>query len=158
MGLRKGIAVFAGAAAVAAGVVLAMPGSDADASGKELSHKQATAKLRNANITWVSSGNCGDRNNPTCTSFSKIKSGTINGIITFKKSSHCKVTITGGTETGHASGTYSHWNGYKVDISPTSCVTRYIKNNFSYLGGNQWKSGSGNIYFNEGDHWDITVY
>jgi hypothetical protein len=31
-----------------------------------------------------------------------IKSGTINGIVTFKKSSRCKVTVTGGTETGHA--------------------------------------------------------
>jgi len=87
MGLRKGIAVFAGAAAIATGVVFAMPGADADASGKELSHKAAAAKLRNANITWVSSGNCGDRNNSTCTSFSQIKSGTVNGISTFKKSS-----------------------------------------------------------------------
>jgi hypothetical protein len=158
MGLRKGIAVFAGAAAIATGVVLGLPGADADASGKELSHKAAAAKLRAANITWTSSGGCGDRNKPTCTSFSQIKSGTVNGIITLKKASGCKVTITGGTETGHASGTYSHWNGYKVDISPTACVTRYIKNTFRAIGGNQWKSRAGNLYYDEGDHWDITYY
>lgn len=158
MGIRKGIAVFVGAAAVAAGLALAVPTPDAGASGRELSHREATAKLRAAHLTWSSSGNCSNRNKPYCTSFSGIKSGTIRGIITFKRASRCKVNITGGTETGHASGTYSHWNGYKVDISPTACVNRYIKRNFSYIGGNRWRSSAGNIYYNEGNHWDITYY
>lgn len=158
MGMRKALVGLAAAAAVAVGLVVASPGQDADASGKELSHKAATSKLRKANVGWTSSGGCSNRNNPTCTSFRAIKSGPIRGIITFKRSSKCKVTITGGTETGHASGTYSHWNGYKVDISPTSCVSRYIKRSFSYIGGSKWRSSAGNIYYNEGDHWDITYY
>jgi hypothetical protein len=68
------------------------------------------------------------------------------------------VTVTGGTETGHASGTCSHWNGYKVDIAITSCVSGHIKRNFSYLGGNKWRSSAGNVYVDEGDHWDSTYY
>jgi hypothetical protein len=139
-------------------VVVAVPGHDAAATGREISHKAATAKLRNANITWTSSGGCSNRNNPTCTSFTDIKSGTIAGIIAFKKASNCKITITGGTETGHQGGTYSHWNGYKVDIAPRTCVNNYIKRHYRYLGGNQWRSPAGNIYYNEGDHWDITYY
>jgi hypothetical protein len=35
----------------------------------------------------------------------------VSGIITLKNASGCSINITGGTETGHASGTYSHWNG-----------------------------------------------
>ncbi len=138
--------------------VVAAPGFDAEATGKEISHKAATAKLRAAKITWTSSGGCGNRDNPTCTSFTDIKSGTIAGIIAFKKASNCKITITGGTETGHQGGTYSHWNGYKVDIDPRACVNNYIKRHYTAIGGNQWRSPAGNIYYNEGNHWDITYY
>ena len=151
--VRKGLGVLVVVLCMA--VAVAAPAS---AGGRELSHKAAAAKLRAAGIGWTSSGHCGNRHNPTCTSFSGIKSGTISGIITFKKASRCAVTVTGGTETGHASGTYSHWNGYKVDIAITSCVNRYIKRNFSYIGGSRWRSAAGNVYFNEGDHWDITYY
>jgi hypothetical protein len=35
----------------------------------KLSHSDATSRLRNAGITWSSSGGCSNRNNPTCTSF-----------------------------------------------------------------------------------------
>jgi hypothetical protein len=37
-------------------------------------------------------------------------------------------------------------------------VTGYIKRSFTYIGGNKWRAGSGNVYFNEGNHWDITYY
>jgi hypothetical protein len=144
--------------AVLAPVALAEP---AAASGTKLTHSQAAGRLRAAGISWTSSGHCSNRNNRRCTSFTHINSGTIKGIITFKKSSRCAVTITGGTETGHASGRYSHWNGYKVDISPTNCVTNYIKRNFRYAGRRgdgaaMYKSSAGNIYARESSHWDIT--
>ncbi|HEY0450147.1 hypothetical protein [Actinophytocola sp.] len=158
MGIRKVLTGLAAAVAVATGLVLATPGQDADASGKELTHSQAAAKLRAANISWTSSGGCSDRNKPNCTSFTGIKSGTISGIIAFKKSSRCKVTITGGTETGHASGTYSHRNGYKVDIARTTCATNYVKRNFTSIGGGKWRSSAGNVYYDESNHWDITYY
>ncbi len=113
--VRKALGVLVVALCMAVAV-----SAPASAGGKELSHKAAAAKLRAANIGWTSSGRCSNRDNPTCTSFSGIKSGTISGVVTFKKSSRCKVTVTGGTETGHASGTYSHWNGYKIDIAETA--------------------------------------
>ncbi|MFC4859029.1 hypothetical protein [Actinophytocola glycyrrhizae] len=124
----------------------------------KLTHSQATSRLRSSGITWSSSGNCSNRNNPTCTSFDQVNLATIQGAQTLKSASGCALNITGGTETGHASGTYSHWNGYKLDYSLYSCVGNYIRNNFGYIGGNKWQSGSGNIYFLESNHWDVTYY
>ena len=124
----------------------------------KLTHAQATSRLRSSNITWSSSGNCSDRNNPTCTSFSQVNLATIQGIQTLKSASGCGINITGGTETGHASGTYSHWNGYKLDIGLNSCITNYIHNNFASIGGSKWRSAAGNIYYYEVNHWDITYY
>ncbi|GGV10663.1 hypothetical protein GCM10010260_56440 [Streptomyces filipinensis] len=126
---------------------------------------QATAEsmFRQVGITWSSSGNCTDRNNPTCTSFEQLNLATAQGAQTLKRAGGCALAITGGTETGHASGTYSHWNGYKLDYGKNTCVTSYIKNNFTYIGlrGDgypQWRSGSGNIYADEGNHWDALYY
>jgi len=124
----------------------------------KLTHSQATSMLRSSGITWSSSGNCSDRYNSTCTSFSQVNLATIQGAQTLKSASGCALNITGGTEIGHASGTYSHWNGYKLDYSRYTCVGNYIRNNFSYIGGNKWRSGSGNIYFLESNHWDVTYY
>lgn len=124
----------------------------------KLTHAQATSRLRSSSITWSSSGGCSDRNNPTCTSFEQVNLPTIQGIQTLKSASGCAINITGGTETGHASGTYSHWNGYKLDTSLSTCLNNYIQGNFTYIGGSQWQSGAGNIYYKEGNHWDITYY
>ncbi|MEV4315216.1 hypothetical protein [Actinocrispum sp. NPDC049592] len=124
----------------------------------KLTHAQATARLRAAGITWSSSGGCSDRNNSTCTSFEQVNLTTIQGGETLKRASGCALNITGGTETGHASGTYSHWNGYKLDFSKATCLTNYIHNNFTSIGGGKWQSGAGNIYFDESNHWDVTFY
>jgi len=35
-------------------------------------------------------------------------------------------------------------------------LTNYIKGNFVSIGGNKWRAGSGNVYYYEGNHWDIT--
>ncbi len=116
-----------------AGVVLALSSlvfvaGPAEAHTK-ISHYSATTQLRDAGITWSSSGNCSDRYNSTCTSFEQINQETISGVITLKRASGCSINATGGTEVGHASGTYSHWNGYKIDISKYTCVGNYIRNN-----------------------------
>jgi hypothetical protein len=129
----------------------------------KLSHADATNRLRNAGITWSSSGGCSNRNNSTCTSFEQVNLTSIQGIVTLKGASGCSINVTGGTETGHASGTYSHWNGYKLDTSLNSCLNGYITGNFTYIGprGDGWpqyKSGAGNIYVKEGNHWDILYY
>jgi hypothetical protein len=129
----------------------------------KLSHADATSRLRNAGITWSSSGGCSNRNNPTCTSFEQVNLTTIQGIITLKNASGCAINATGGTETGHASGTYSHWNGYKIDISLYTCVGNYITGTFPYVGRRSdgaalYKSAAGNIYARESNHWDILYY
>ncbi|MGH3310235.1 MAG: hypothetical protein ACRDP3_06575 [Streptomyces sp.] len=124
----------------------------------KMSHSAAVAQLSGAGIGVSSSGGCSDRNNPTCTSLEQVNSATIQGAITLKNASGCGLTVTGGTETGHASGTYSHWNGYKLDFSMTSCLSNYVKNTFTSIGGSKWRSGSGNIYYDEGNHWDVTYY
>lgn len=129
----------------------------------KISHATATSMVRQVGITWSSSGNCSDRNNPTCTSFEQLNLTSAQGAQTLKRATGCSLNITGGTETGHASGTYSHWNGYKLDYAKGTCVTNYIKSTFTYIGlrgdgAPQWKSGSGNIYADEGNHWDVLYY
>jgi hypothetical protein len=128
-----------------------------------LTHAQAAAQLEAAGITWVSSGNCADRDNSSCTSFSGIRKITVDGVRTLRSASGCPLVVTGGTETGHATGTYSHWNGWKIDIRRTACVDAYVARWFTYVGsvegwGRQWRARSGNLYTNEGRHWDIIYY
>lgn len=146
------------AAVVAMFATLLMGASIASAAPAKYTHAQATAQLRAAGITWTSSGGCSNRNQSNCTSFDQINQTTIAGAKTFKRASGCALTITGGTETGHASGTYSHWNGYKVDYRLSSCVTNYITGTFTSIGGNKWKSAAGNIYYRESNHWDVTYH
>ena len=147
---------------VAPGAAVIGTAGEASAATK-ISHATATSMFRNAGITWSSSGNCSNRNTSTCTSFEQLNLATAQGAQTLKRASGCALNVTGGTETGHASGTYSHWNGYKLDYSKYTCLGNYIKNNFAYIGvrgdgARQWRSGSGNIYAEESNHWDVTYY
>jgi hypothetical protein len=95
------------------------------------------------------------------TSLDGVRQETISGIIKFKKDfPSCNVIITGGTEPGHAAGTKSHANGYKLDIGLNGCVDKAIQG-FRFIGNRsdnapQYTSASGFIYANEGNHWDIT--
>jgi hypothetical protein len=150
LGAAIGSVVLAGASVA----VATAPASAVD----KMTHDEATAALSSSGITWSSSGNCSDRDNSTCTSFEQVNVTTIQGIQTLKSASGCSINVTGGTETGHADGTYSHWNGYKLDISKDSCVDGYITGTFSYIGGSKWQSAADNIYYDESSHWDITYY
>src|SRR6195952_3350606 len=129
----------------------------------KLSQSAAASQLSAAGVTHSSSGNCTTRSNSTCTSYDQINQSTVTGVITLKHSSGCAINITGGTEVGHASGTYSHYNGYKLDFAKTTCLTSYVHNNFTYIGLRadgypQYQSGAGNVYADEGSHWDVTFY
>ncbi|MFI8490210.1 peptidoglycan-binding protein [Streptomyces rubrogriseus] len=64
------------------------------------------------------------------TSLAGVRARTVQGVIALKKASRCTVTITGGTESGHSNGTYSHAKGYKLDLRTRDegrCVTNWIK-------------------------------
>ncbi|MFC9247111.1 hypothetical protein ACFT7S_24890 [Streptomyces sp. NPDC057136] len=129
----------------------------------KISHSTATSMFRSSTITWSSSGGCSNRNISTCTSFEQLNLASAQGAQTLKSATGCALNITGGTETGHAGGTYSHWNGYKLDFSKSTCLTNYVHGVFTYIGPRgdgapQYKSGSGNIYADEGNHWDVTYY
>lgn len=158
----SGLHRWLGAAALGLTVTV-VAAAPAAASGVKLTHAQATSRLSAGNVTWSSSGGCSNRYVSTCTSFEQINSGTIDGVTTLKRASGCAVNVTGGTEVGHASGTYSHWNGYKVDTAHNSCLDGYVHNAFTRIGNRgdgypQWRSAAGNVYCDEGSHWDITYY
>jgi hypothetical protein len=152
--------VLAGGTWFALGV--AVDGATAAAPATLLTHSQAAAQFQAAGVTWTSSGNCANRNKPSCTSFSGVRQSTVDGVRTLKAASGCAVVITGGTETGHAAGVYSHWNGWKIDIKRSACVDAYVTRRFGRVGqvgwGEQWRARSGNLYTNEGRHWDVVFY
>jgi len=98
------------------------------------------------------------------TSLAGIRKATIDALITLKSASGAEIVITGGTEStgGHTSGTYSHGNGYKVDLRLNSTLNNYIETRFAkagMVGGYPaYKSATGNLYVKEGNHWDVTIY
>jgi len=132
-------------------------GGSTPGSGK-LSHNEALSRLQPYGIPVRSSGGCSDRYQRTCTSLDQVRSTTIDGIIAFKNECGCSVTITGGTETGHASGTYSHWEGYKLDIalgSPDATIMSYSSCGTRSDGAACYQDSRGYKYYRESSHWDI---
>lgn len=140
----------------------------AGASGATFTQEQALnyIKQSGANITTVSSGNCIDKNNPTCTSLDGIRQSTMDAVIAFEKACNCPIIITGGTE-AHGTGACSHSSGCKVDIAATAQVRNYVTNpnNFTYIGtrctpqfcdnAKLYKSASGVVFADEGGHFDL---
>ncbi|WP_139982500.1 hypothetical protein [Nocardioides litoris] len=145
-------------------LLLALVGALAVAGpASAVTQASAESQLRAAGITWSSSGGCTTRSNSTCTSFDGLRQTSIDGAVTLKRASGCALNITGGTEVGHASGTYSHYNGYKLDFSRTSCLTSWVTGTYTYIGtrsdgARQYQAASGNVYADEGNHWDVTFY
>jgi hypothetical protein len=128
-----------------------------------VTHASAASQLSAAGVGWTSSGGCSDPGNSTCTSFEGLRQASVDGAITLKNASGCGLTITGGTETGHAGGTYSHAAGYKLDFSRTACLTTWVHNTYTYSGTRSdgtplYTAASGNVYADEGNHWDVTFY
>ncbi|GGK25016.1 hypothetical protein GCM10010124_16940 [Pilimelia terevasa] len=137
----------------AAGTPLAAPA--------KLTHYQAYVLLRAAGIRVVSTGGCARRNRPTCTSLAQVNRVTVLGARMLRRASGCPLTVTGGTEVGHELPypyRYTHWNGYKLDYDPSTCLNRYVQRSYAYVGGMQWRSASGNVYYRERDHWDVTYF
>ncbi|MFD6415168.1 hypothetical protein [Streptomyces sp. NPDC060194] len=164
MRLRAAVTALAlaGAALFTPGVGALAAAPDAFAVTK-ISHETATAMFAESGIAWTSSGDCIDRNIPTCTSFEQLNLETAQGAQALKRATNCSILITGGTETGHASGTYSHWNGYKLDFGKQTCLNRYIKDTFTDIGKRSdgarlYESPTGNVYADEGNHWDVLFY
>jgi len=131
-----------------------------------LTQDQAKTALDNASIGVVSTGNCSDPNNSTCTSLVGMQQSTINELVGLKSACGCTVTVSGGTETGHSAGDQGHSSGYKADIQLNDQVSTYIQSHYdqqanrSSDGAPQWKDPTtGAIYALEAskNHWDITT-
>ncbi|MFI7133357.1 hypothetical protein ACIBQ1_47315 [Nonomuraea sp. NPDC050153] len=125
-----------------------------------MSHALATDWLRSGGVRTKSTGNCSSKHVHHCTSLDSVRTGTIARMIELKRESGCPIMVTGGTEAGHASGQYSHGNGYKLDISHNGCIDRHITRNHAKAGvrsdgSRLYRSGSGTIFADESDHWDI---
>ena len=126
-----------------------------------LTHTEAWNHMKAFSIGITSSGGCTDRTKPTCTSLTQVRCATACALIRYKQNSGCALTITGGTEVGHSSGTYSHYNGYKIDFSLSTCHSNYITGKYTRIadrgdGAKQYKDPRGNIFALEGNHWDVT--
>ncbi|MDX3356148.1 hypothetical protein PV703_23100 [Streptomyces sp. ME01-24h] len=151
------------AVAAMSSVLLSANVAEAGAA-KYTRHSDAAAQFRKAGVSWTSSGGCDNWDKKGCTSFTRINKATVAGVIAFKRLSKCRVVVTAGTEKGHSSGTYSHRNGYKVDMSRRDgCLDRYITSHFKRAGARRdgtklYKSPAGNVYAREGSHWDVLYY
>ncbi|WP_127937712.1 hypothetical protein [Nonomuraea polychroma] len=125
-----------------------------------MSHSTAADWLKSAGMRTRSTGNCTSKHMHHCTSLDNVRTGTIARAIELKQQSGCPIMVTGGTEAGHAPGTFSHGNGYKLDIGHNSCIDRYITQHHARAGvrgdgAPLYRSSSGTTFADEGDHWDI---
>ncbi|MEV5887995.1 hypothetical protein [Nonomuraea fuscirosea] len=125
-----------------------------------MSHATAHGWLQSAGLRTRSTGNCTSKHMHHCTSLDRVRTRTIAKVIQLKRESGCPIMVTGGTERGHASGHFSHGNGYKLDISHNACIDRHITKNHDKVGARSdgariYKSDSGTTFFDESDHWDI---
>jgi hypothetical protein len=96
------------------------------------------------------------------TSLEGIRHKTLTEIIDLRQAYGRTITVTGGTESGHESGTYSHENGYKIDLRLESGLNSFIRSNFTEIPAGskyseKYRSPSGAEYGLEGDHWDVLV-
>lgn len=93
------------------GSVSTLPSGTLPSSG--LAHSDARAVLGGINV--VSSGNCTDRTNKSCTSLDGIQQQALTEIKSVISScTNCNLEITAGTEIGHSNS--CHTNGTCVDI------------------------------------------
>lgn len=130
-------------------------------SGSEQSIRE---RLTQAGIT-VNHDSCQNGSDGSmCTSVVGMQTATIDHIIAIRNScTTCQITVTGGTEPGHAeSGVRIHSGGYKVDLGLNDTLNAWIIRSTNTAGsrsnGDQvYRDRCGNEYARESNHWDITV-
>lgn len=94
-----------------------------------------------------------------------IKKSTIEAMVDLKQKCGCEIIITSALDGIHNQGTYSHADGYKVDLRLTPSLTNYIERNYQYIGVRRsdgallYKdpSNSNRIFAKEGNHWDVLI-
>lgn len=136
----------------------AAPGLSTDL---RLAHAAVLDRLTAEGIGWRSNGNCYNRAQADCTSFEGMRWSSLLGLIALHRKTGCPITVSGGTETGHADGIYTHYNGYKIDVMPNRCVDAFVKRYYRHYGvrgdgADLYMDRNGYTYADEGgSHWDI---
>lgn len=91
------------------------------------------------------------------TSLEQVRNLSITRLIEFRNAIGCNIVITGGTETWiHSTYAQGHHTGHKIDIGVGTCADSYIRSAYSQVDSTHWRDARGNVYYYEGDHWDIT--
>ena len=147
--------------------------NDAPASGTlpagdaPLTSAQARAQLTAAGIG--AKPECAPGASRGCAKLEGVRQSTINEVIELKqRCPSCNVYVTAGAEPGHSNGTYSHANGFKVDLSSKDgTVDNHVRTSgdFQHVGRRssdgallyKKKSDPSVIYARESDHWDVSV-
>jgi hypothetical protein len=156
-------------------------GGSGTTSGNTTGENEARSILASNGIS-VNKQPCPSGASTGCTDLDGIRKEAIDGATELKEDCNCNVVVTGGTEAGHASGIYSHTNGYKLDFRKDAGLNEYIRGEYdieknfsdpqSACGGagGSWGGGScrrsdgsqiyidpesGAIYAEEHDHWDV---
>ena len=124
-------------------------------------HQEVGALLHGEGVRWISSGHCTRRTNPHCTSFDGLRPATLSAMLALRQTSRCGLVISGGTETGHAGGRFSHGGGYKLDVLPSHCINRFIRRHYHRVptrgdGAAQYRARGRTTFAREPSHWDIT--
>lgn len=101
--------------------------------------------------------------------FDGVRQGTVDEVIRFRQESGLPVTINSVTGGKHAGTTasYSHYGGYKIDISDRNpAINQYIQENYTKAGARGGAHG-GDIFYSpsgaewtwekEYHHWDVEV-
>ncbi len=94
-----------------------------------------------------------------------IRQTTVNEVIRLKQECGCEVTVTSATGGQHASGTFDHSNGYKVDLRVNAALNNYIQKSGRFQsvpprsdGALMYQRPDGKaIYALESNHWDVVV-
>ena len=122
-----------------------------------------------------------DVNNTERTSLNGVREDTLGAVIQMQREANTSgnfpngghMTVTGGTEDGHAHGQYSHENGYKLDLRLNNGTNNYIENSGVWTrianrpgshGGAQYQrtitTENGHrvqaTAVREGNHWDVS--
>ncbi len=115
----------------------------------------------------VNNAACTGSNGSGCTNVGGMRTATVQQVTTLSNlCTKCGIVVTGGSEPGHAvKGSYTHGNGYKVDLRNSNAALNDLLKNLRRTGsrggdsgGPIFKDNCGNEYVNESNHWDITVY
>lgn len=130
-------------------------------AGADGTYNQAQAEaILTDRFDISSSGGCTDRTQTNCTSLDGVRQTTLDRALELQNAVGERLVITGGTEAGHSTSIeYSHSNGYKLDLRPSTALNSHIYNNYEQIGPSKYRDSNGNTYYRHGphDHWDITI-